>query len=207
MEEKPVFGFLWLRSCWPRSFPDRRRNHCGRHRLTLHELADIGERGHGHHGGDFQRSRQPARPIRPGQTKRSSHNSTRKPKFTKPANSVLFCTTPGNLCLYGTAWWGWEDSNLQPSGYCQEMGEARRSLSANFDHRLPKRCWLQYLSGKLSGSCLGDQLSIGRSGRICGCLFETLKSLTFSNAGFDFVYSPCVLVSRRLQPLRCECAA
>src|SRR6516225_9018603 len=40
----------------------------------------------------------------------------------------------------------------------------------------------------------------GRSGRICSSLFETLKSLTFSNAAFDFVYSPCVLVSRRLQP-------
>jgi len=22
-----------------------------------------------------------------------------------------------NLCLHETAWWGWEDSNLQPSGY------------------------------------------------------------------------------------------
>jgi len=43
---------------------------------------------------------------------------------------------------------------------------------------------------------------IGRSGRICSSFFETLKSLTFSNVGFDFVYSPCVLVSRRLQPLR-----
>jgi len=42
----------------------------------------------------------------------------------------------------------------------------------------------------------------GRSGRICSSFFQTLKSLTFSNAGFDFVYSPCVLVSRRLQPLR-----
>ena len=42
----------------------------------------------------------------------------------------------------------------------------------------------------------------GRSGRICDCLFETLKSLRFSYAAFDFVYLPCVLVSRRLQPLR-----
>src|SRR5215469_3349661 len=40
----------------------------------------------------------------------------------------------------------------------------------------------------------------GQSGRICDCLFETLKSLRFSYAAFDFVYSPCVLVSRRLQP-------
>jgi hypothetical protein len=50
------------------------------------------------------------------------------------------------------------------------------------------------LSGKLSGQLFRDELSIGRSGRICDCLFETLKSLRFSNAGFDFVYSPCVLV-------------
>jgi hypothetical protein len=39
-------------------------------------------------------------------------------------------------------------------------------------------------------------------GRICDCLFHALKSLRFSYAAFDFVYSPCVLVSRRLQPLR-----
>jgi hypothetical protein len=63
-----------------------------------------------------------------------------------------------------------------------------------------KRRSPQYLSGKLSGRCLGDQLSIGRSGRICDCLFETLKSLGFSYAAFDFVYLPCVLVSRRLHP-------
>ena len=62
-----------------------------------------------------------------------------------------------------------------------------------------KRRSPQYLSGKLSGRCLGDQLSIGRSGRICDSRFEPLKSLTFSDAGFDFVYSPCVLVSRQLQ--------
>ena len=24
---------------------------------------------------------------------------------------------PGNLCLRKTAWWGWEDSNLQPNDY------------------------------------------------------------------------------------------
>ena len=26
---------------------------------------------------------------------------------------------PGNLCLRKTAWWGWEDSNLQPNGHEQ----------------------------------------------------------------------------------------
>ena len=36
----------------------------------------------------------------------------------------------------------------------------------------------------------------GRSGRICDYRFEPLKSLKFSHVGFDFVYSPCVLVSR-----------
>src|SRR5262249_1064443 len=35
----------------------------------------------------------------------------------------------------------------------------------------------------------------GRSCRICDYLFETLKSLRFSHAAFDFVYSPCVLVA------------
>jgi len=30
----------------------------------------------------------------------------------KPTNSALICTTPGNLCLYGTTWWGWEMSHV-----------------------------------------------------------------------------------------------
>jgi hypothetical protein len=30
---------------------------------------------------------------------------------------------PGNLCLRKTAWWGWEDSNLQPNGYCRDTSE------------------------------------------------------------------------------------
>src|SRR5262249_43369513 len=37
----------------------------------------------------------------------------------------------------------------------------------------------------------------GRTGRICGRDVEPLKCLRFSNAAFDFVYSPCVVVSRR----------
>jgi hypothetical protein len=41
--------------------------------------------------------------------------------------------------LRETAWWSWEDSNLQPSGYCQEMGEAQCNHSANIDHRLTKK--------------------------------------------------------------------
>jgi hypothetical protein len=39
------------------------------------------------------------------------------------------CTTPGNLCLYGTAWWGWEDSNFQPNDY--------QSLALSSLHRWP----------------------------------------------------------------------
>ena len=34
-----------------------------------------------------------------------------------PRQFGAICTTPGNLCLYGTAWWGWEDSNFQPNDY------------------------------------------------------------------------------------------
>jgi Methylene-tetrahydromethanopterin dehydrogenase, N-terminal len=33
---------------------------------------------------------------------------------TKTDEFGAICTTPGNLCLYRTAWWSWEDSNLQP---------------------------------------------------------------------------------------------
>jgi hypothetical protein len=93
-------------------------------------------------------------------------------------------------------WWSWEDSNLQPSGYCQEMGEAQCNHSATSTTASRKRRSPQYLSGKLSGRCLGDQLSIGRSGRIWNCASDPLKSFRFSSAAFDFVYSPCVLVSR-----------
>jgi hypothetical protein len=34
---------------------------------------------------------------------------------TKTRQFGAICTTPGNLCLRKTAWWGWEDSNLQPN--------------------------------------------------------------------------------------------
>ena len=37
--------------------------------------------------------------------------------FVKTHQFGAICTTPGNLCLYGTAWWGWEDSNFQPNDY------------------------------------------------------------------------------------------
>jgi hypothetical protein len=41
--------------------------------------------------------------------------------WAERAGSVLkfgvIRTEPGNLRLRETAWWGWEDSNLQPSGY------------------------------------------------------------------------------------------
>jgi hypothetical protein len=34
-----------------------------------------------------------------------------------------FHKEPGNLCLMATAWWGWEDSNFQPNGYCRDTSE------------------------------------------------------------------------------------
>jgi hypothetical protein len=48
-------------------------------------------------------------------------------------------TESGNPYLNKTGWWSWEGSNLQPSGYCQEMGEAQCNHSANIDHRLTKK--------------------------------------------------------------------
>jgi hypothetical protein len=33
------------------------------------------------------------------------------------------CTEPGNPRLRRTAWWGWEDSNFQPNGYCRDTSE------------------------------------------------------------------------------------
>jgi hypothetical protein len=42
---------------------------------------------------------------------------------TKTRQFGAICTTPGNLCLRKTAWWGWEDSNLQPNGYCRDTSE------------------------------------------------------------------------------------
>jgi len=51
-----------------------------------------------------------ARHIQPiGQQRQKPRTKTRK--------FGAICTTPGNLCLYGTAWWDWEDSNFQPNDY------------------------------------------------------------------------------------------
>jgi hypothetical protein len=36
---------------------------------------------------------------------------------TKTRQFGAICTTPGNLCLRKTTWWGWEDSNFQPNDY------------------------------------------------------------------------------------------
>jgi hypothetical protein len=47
--------------------------------VTLHELANVGERGQGHDGRDFQRSRKLPRPVRAGQLNAShSLNASRK---------------------------------------------------------------------------------------------------------------------------------
>jgi hypothetical protein len=70
---------------------------------------------------------------------RSTDRQQRQSPRTKTHQFGAICTTPGNLCLYGTAWWSWEDSNFRPSGYCQEMGEAWHSDPASFDHPLTKK--------------------------------------------------------------------
>jgi hypothetical protein len=49
-----------------------------------------------------------------------SHSTDRQQRQSARSKTRRFgaiCTTPGNLCLRETAWWGWEDSNLQPSDY------------------------------------------------------------------------------------------
>jgi hypothetical protein len=47
---------------------------------------------------------------------------------TKTRQLGAICTTPGNLCLHETAWWGWEDSNFQPNDY-QLPALSNRSVS------------------------------------------------------------------------------
>jgi hypothetical protein len=45
-------------------------------------------------------------------------------------NASPFC----NLCLHETAWWGWEDSNLQPNDYqplCSQHLSASAQVSLN----------------------------------------------------------------------------
>ena len=36
---------------------------------------------------------------------------------TNPRQFGAIRNEPGNLCLRKTAWWGWEDLNLQPNDY------------------------------------------------------------------------------------------
>jgi YVTN family beta-propeller protein len=38
------------------------------------------------------------------------------PRFASLVPTRAIRTQPENLCLCKTAWWGWEDSNLQPNG-------------------------------------------------------------------------------------------
>jgi hypothetical protein len=47
----------------------------------------------------------------------STDRQQRQKSRTKNQKFGAICTTPGNLCLYGTAWWTWEDSNFQPIDY------------------------------------------------------------------------------------------
>jgi hypothetical protein len=58
-----------------------------------------------------QRKRRRKGPSR--STDRQQKQSTR----TKTHQFGAICRTPGNLCLFGTAWWGSEDSNFEPNDY------------------------------------------------------------------------------------------
>jgi hypothetical protein len=60
-------------------------------------------------------------------------SSIRRCTRTKTHQFGAICTTPGNLCLYRTAWWGWGDSNFQPNDY--------QSLALSSRHRWPAPAW------------------------------------------------------------------
>jgi len=76
------------------------------HRCVLISVSASGKR-------DFAGQRQRRRKGPSHSTDRQQRQSPR----TKTQQFGAICTTPGNLRLYGTAWWAREDSNLQPSGY------------------------------------------------------------------------------------------
>jgi hypothetical protein len=60
--------------------------------------------------------------------------------------------SPGNLAVRKNAWWGWEDSNLQPDRYERHRYEAA-ALAIGYDHRKG----FAKAEGKSSGSkdCVG----------------------------------------------------
>ena len=47
----------------------------------------------------------------------SADRQQRESTRTKTHQFGAICTTPGNLCLYRTAWWGSGDSNFRPNDY------------------------------------------------------------------------------------------
>ena len=55
---------------------------------------------------------------------------------TNPRQFGAIRNEPGNLCLRETAWWGWEDSNLQPIDY--------QSLALSIDQR--PACGISWLA-------------------------------------------------------------
>jgi hypothetical protein len=75
---------------------------------------------------DFAGQRQQRRKGLPYSTDRQQR---RRPR-TKTHQFGAICTTPGNLRLYGTAWWTWEDSNFEPSGY-EPPSRAGRTRTSN----------------------------------------------------------------------------
>jgi hypothetical protein len=82
------------------------------------------------HSPPFERVSGHSRSLFPGNRFLGQRQRRRKGPFTfktlvnrdktsgrKARQLGAICTTPGNLCLYGTAWWGWEDSNFEPNDY------------------------------------------------------------------------------------------
>jgi hypothetical protein len=66
-------------------------------------------------------------PFQPRWTAAPQIPATRRSKARK---AFTIRTASGNLCLYRTAWWGWEDSNLQPSHY-EPPSQAGRTRTCN----------------------------------------------------------------------------
>jgi hypothetical protein len=101
---------------------------------------------------------------------------------TKPRKKThqfgAICTTPGNLCLYGTAWWGWEDSNFQPNDY--------QSLALSTEQRARFRG----LSGGLGGLELPTK-------RLSVASFEQPPSMAGCSMAWALLASP---ICRRSVP-------
>jgi hypothetical protein len=84
----------------------------------------------------------------------STYRQQRQSTRTKTHQFGAICTTPGNLCLYRTAWWGSEDSNCQPNDYQPLVsGQSRHTAEIT-------RC--PALASFESGQFWTDSLAVGR---------------------------------------------